>query len=209
MKLFGRNKSENSDVPADLQQYYDNGGTSIGKWILRVVLFLLILGLLIWGGIWLFNTLTGGNGDDGNSSANTNQQQEDRQAADGDKQEGNGQGGSTGAQNKDETTEGGSANGGQNGEEQNGADGTGDAAGANDDTNGTGTTAQSSDGQNGANGQAADDEDGASQAPATSTPTQTTELPNSGPGTVAASLFAGASAIGAVLHSLYIRRIRR
>ena len=63
MALFGR-KNKNTDnsgdnnVPVDLQQYYSSGGSGVMRWILRIVLLLVIFALLVWGGIWLFRTLT-------------------------------------------------------------------------------------------------------------------------------------------------------
>lgn len=63
MALFGRRRQPaDSDVPADLQQYYSSGpSSSIGRWVARIVLFLVVLALLIWGGVALFNKLSNRN----------------------------------------------------------------------------------------------------------------------------------------------------
>jgi cytoskeletal protein RodZ len=58
MKLFGRNKSENNEVPEDLQQYYSTGGSGLVKWIVRILVGLIVLALLIWGGTWLVHKMT-------------------------------------------------------------------------------------------------------------------------------------------------------
>ncbi len=76
MALFGRKKPDNTDVPADLQQYYSSDKPSLTTWIIRIVAFLVILAFLVWFGFWLFNKLAGN--DDKSPRTNnttTNQQQ--------------------------------------------------------------------------------------------------------------------------------------
>lgn len=58
MALFGKKKTTDSDVPADLQQYYNNDKSGPLKWILRILALLIVLALLIWGAIWLVHKLT-------------------------------------------------------------------------------------------------------------------------------------------------------
>ncbi len=86
MALFGRKKSENSDVPVDLQQYYSSGNGGLVKWIIRIIVFVIILGLLIWAGIWVIQRFTGSD----NASSNTNSNNSTSQQQNEDDKSGNG-----------------------------------------------------------------------------------------------------------------------
>lgn len=58
MVLFGRNKSDNNEVPEDLQQYYSTGGSGVMKWVIRGIAGVVVLALLIWGGVALAHKLS-------------------------------------------------------------------------------------------------------------------------------------------------------
>lgn len=56
MKLFNRNNSNTSNVPADLQPYYNSQNSGWRRWVgpaLRALLLFVVLALIVWFGIWL------------------------------------------------------------------------------------------------------------------------------------------------------------
>lgn len=185
MALFGRKKSENSDVPADLQQYYSSDKPSIMTWIIRGVIFLVVLALLVWFGFWLFNKLAGSDeGSRTGSNTNTNQQQQEES-----KQQGNGSPAPTPATPTPTPPTPAPANPPAPAP----APPTTPAPSAQPQPTPAPATVTPTPGQTGGQG-------GGTPSPSGST------LPNSGPGTVLAVIFAGASALGAVLHSVFVHR---
>jgi len=60
MKLFKR-QSKQSDVPPELQPYYDTAPTSTARgwlfWTLRIVILVVIVALIIWGALWGWHRL--------------------------------------------------------------------------------------------------------------------------------------------------------
>lgn len=184
MALFGKKKSADSDVPADLQQYYSSGNGGTGRLIMRIGAFVAILALLVLGSVWLFNSITGDdeaaqqpttaqNGQGNNQGAQNKQSEEDKKDAE--------QKAKADADAKRQQEE---ANR-RIAEEQAQAGGTGSA---------TPAPAPAPQTQTPAGGQGA----GATAG--------TQQLPNAGPGETAAVLFAGAAAFAAIAHALLIRR---
>jgi cytoskeletal protein RodZ len=188
MKLFGKEfgkSKQNSDVPADLQQYYNTGGSGVGKLILRIVAFVLIMALIIWGGIWLFDKLTGGN-DSETASNNTNQQEEsqkaseDRAKADAEAKKAADEAAKKAAEARKKAEE--------EARKQEAANQTPPAGSTTSPS--TSTTQDLPVGGSGG---------GEPSVPAA-------ELPNSGPGETLVALFVGTVGICALLHSVYTRR---
>lgn len=179
MALFGRKKSNDSAVPEDLQQYYSTGRPSIGRWILRGLLFVVVLALLVWAGIWLFNRLTGG-GDEAvsNPTTATQQLEEDKAKAARDKAKADAEANKKIADANAKAAE-----------EAKKAEEARKKAAAE------------------ANQKIAEAQKKADQAAPAPAPTTATTLPNSGPDSATlAGIFAGVSVVGAFLHSLYTRR---
>lgn len=183
MALFGRKKSNDSAVPEDLQQYYSSGNSGMGKWILRIVLFVLVLALLIWAGIWLFNKLTGS--DDpavSNPTSATQQLEEDKAKAAQDKAKADAEAAKKATDAKAKAAE-----------EVKKAEEARKKAAAE-------ANQKIAEAQKKAN-------EAAPAAPAAPAPATAGSLPNAGPSTaVLTGIFAGVSAVGAFLHALYLRR---
>lgn len=192
MALFGRKKSNDSAVPEDLQQYYSSGNSGIGKWILRVILFVLVLALLVWAGIWLFNKLTGSNDEAvSNPTTATQQLEEDKAKAAQDKAK------ADAAANKKAAD----AKAKADAEAKKAEEARKKAAAE--------ANQKIAEAQSQADGAAPAPASPAPAAPgaATPPPTAATALPNTGPSSAAlAGIFAGVSVVGAFLHSLYARR---
>lgn len=195
MKLFGRKNTENSDVPADLQQYYSTGGPSIGKWILRIAAFVAILAILVGSGVWLFNKLSGDKAAAPTAQTNTQKAEEQRKASEAKaKAEAEAKKAAEEARKKTAEARTKADEARKKAEEEakkkQAAESSAPApAPTPAPTPATGVTG--------------------STTPSQPAPTTTAQLPNSGPGTVVAAVFAGASTLGAVLHSLYTRRQTR
>ncbi|MDB5182077.1 MAG: hypothetical protein JWP13_840 [Candidatus Saccharibacteria bacterium] len=178
MKLFGRKNSDQNAVPADLQQYYSSGGSNAGKWILRVGLFVVVLAILVGGGIWLFNKLSDKNSTTATQSTSSQQEAERKAAEDKTKAE-------DAAKKAAEEAKAAEAR-------KKAADELARKKAAEGTNQGAATPTTGADGVSGS----------------TTSPqsTSTTELPNSGPGAILAGLFAGATAFGTLLHSIFLRR---
>jgi cytoskeletal protein RodZ len=198
MALFRRkttttDTSDGNSVPVDLQQYYSSGGSGVMKWIVRIVLFLLILAALVWGGIWLFNKLTNKTPEVNNPTSATSQQEAQKKTADAQ------------AEAKKKTDE--AAAKAKAAQDKAAAD----AKKAQEEANKKIAEAQQQ-----ANGGTATPTPAPAPA-ATPTPAPTaggsgagtgsTALPNTGPEIgLAAGLFAVVTVIGAAAHSLFMRR---
>lgn len=185
MALFGRNKTENTDVPADLQQYYTSDRPSIGSMIVRGLALLITLGILIWAGVWLFNKLTNRQPTAQTNQTTTTQQSEVERNATAAKEKAEAEAKKAAEEAKKKAEE---------AKKQ--------AATTNNNPAPAPTPAP-----------AANPAPTQPPAPASPTPTPTptpatgTALPNVGPSMpMLAGLFAVTSAIGAALHSLVIRR---
>jgi cytoskeletal protein RodZ len=199
MKLFGR-KSQNTDVPADLQQYY-NTGPSMGKWVARIGLFVVVLAVLVGAGVWLFNTLSNGTSDEPSQQASNSKQQEEQNKA---------------AENRAKAEE-------EAKKSQAEAERKQEEAAkkkAEEDAAKQRAAAEANQNQSGSSSTAPAPAQPSQQQPQTQTqtppataqtpaPATTSQLPNSGPGTAIAGIFAGATALGTLLHALVLRRRTR
>lgn len=192
MALFGRKKttdaSGDNNVPVDLQQYYSSGGSGVLRWILRVVLLLVIFALLVWGGIWLFRTLTKSD-EPAKNPAQGNTSQQTQAQADAKK-----------AQAEADAKK---------------AQAAADAKKATDEATAKAKEAQD---KAAAEAKKADEEakkKAAAAAPAPAAPAPATvggsgsgaeTLPNAGPGEVAVAVFGAAAVLGTLGHMVFQRR---
>lgn len=191
MALFRRNKSQNSDVPADLQQYYSTGGSGVSTWLKRVALFVVVLAVLVGAGVWLFNALS--NRSNQPASGQTAQQQqrteEQRKAAEAKaKADAAAKKAAEEARKKADEAK-------KKAEEE-----AKKRAAANSTPAPTQTTPAPS--------QTTPRQTNPNPAPTAQNPqpATTAQLPNSGPGTLIAAIFAGASVVGAAAHALFAQR---
>ncbi len=79
MNPFRRNNATNTAIPEDLQPYYTTEQPAWKRWlktIARLLLLLLLLGLLIWGALWVIDKLNNRN------AAQTNDTTELQKSAD-------------------------------------------------------------------------------------------------------------------------------
>lgn len=198
MALFRRNQTTTTDtadnsVPVDLQQYYSSGSSGIFKWILRIVLFLAVLALLVWAGIWLFNKLTKDDAPVNNPTAVTSQTETQKKQAAADQKTSQAQADAKKAADA-------AAAKAKAAQEKAAAD----AKKAQEEAN-----KKIAEAQREANGGTATAPATTTPAPAAKTPAPTTSiaLPNTGPETtLAAMLFGIAAVLGTVFHSLVLRR---
>lgn len=82
MSIFNRRKDTgDNSIPEDLKPYYEGNGNAWQRWVgpvLRGVLLLVLLGLIVWGGIWAVSKLINrGDDNQGSTASNSTSQQTD------------------------------------------------------------------------------------------------------------------------------------
>jgi FtsZ-interacting cell division protein ZipA len=193
MALFRRNTG-NNDVPEDLQQYYSTSdGGGILKWVIRVVGGLIVLALLIWGGIWIGHKLS--SKDPATATTNSKQQAEQKKKADeaAAKAEADAKKAADEAKKKEadaaKTQQEAQQKAAQEKQQQQVASGSTSSNGSS--TSGSSSSSSSSSTQTQSN---------------TQSTTDSSALPNTGPGENLAAIFLGASVLGTVAHMLFSRK---
>jgi predicted lipid-binding transport protein (Tim44 family) len=76
MNAFRRTTTSEDPIPEDLKPYYQGRNTAWQRWlgpILRGLLLIVLIGLLVWGGIWGVNKLIHHNDNKSTASTSTGQ----------------------------------------------------------------------------------------------------------------------------------------
>lgn len=186
MALFGR-KNTNNEVPEDLQQYYNTGGTGIFKWMLRIVAGVIVLALLVWGGIWAAHKISNGDQTDKPQTAqNNNSDDAQKKAQQQAKAQADAKKSADEARKKAEAA----AQAQQQQAQQQSQSQQPSQVATNGDSGSQPAQPQSTGNGSGSSSSA----------------TTNNSLPNTGPGETAVVLFAGATVLGAGVHMMLTRK---